>query len=188
MTISKRRATTVFNRFNFTITDIIDFSDPTPTIYDPNDFFTFYEIIFAVNETSPQWWHSTQYMFLLGIVSFLGDNVSTENGTGSDDRLTRLQEFLVTPTFLFNNVVFGGPLEGLGTSASLAMPSYRVILIFCSAHCIVDYRSVHTLHLPRWWGSHSMLVFSMFDPVNIRSNAKHIRLPGNRHCSQDCYE
>jgi hypothetical protein len=128
MTISQRRATTVFNRFNFTITDVINLSDPTPTIYDINDFFIFYEIIFAVNETTPQWWQSTQYMFLLGIVSFLGNNVPTENGTGSDDRLSRLQEFLVTPTFLFNNVVFRGPLEGLGTSASLAIPSYRVIL------------------------------------------------------------
>jgi hypothetical protein len=130
MNISSRRATTVFDRFNFTITDIIDFSDPIPTVYNPDDFFTFYEIIFSVNETDPQWWHCAQYMFLLGIVSFLGDNVSTENGTGTDDRLSRLQEFLATPIFLFNNVVFGGPLDGLGTRAALAIPSYRVHSIF----------------------------------------------------------
>lgn len=65
-------------------------------------------------------------MFLLGIVSYLGDNVGVQNGTGSEDRLSRLQEFLATPIFLFNNVAFGGPLPGLGKSAALAIPSYRV--------------------------------------------------------------
>jgi len=68
-------------------------------------------------------------MFLLGVVSFLGDNVPNQNGTGSDDRLSRLQEFLATPIFLFNNVAFGGPLSGMGESAALAIPSYRVLAL-----------------------------------------------------------
>src|SRR5947207_12710299 len=41
MTVSQRRASAVFDRFNFTITDVIDLSDPVPTNYTAKDFFTF---------------------------------------------------------------------------------------------------------------------------------------------------
>ena len=45
MAISLRRASTVFHRFNFTIMDITDLSEPTPIVYDPEVFFSFYNII-----------------------------------------------------------------------------------------------------------------------------------------------
>ena len=127
LTIWGRRASTVFDRFNFTIIDIIDFSDPTPVEYTPDDLFLFYNIIFAVNQTQENWWLSTQYLFLLGVTSSL-TTWPAENGTGSHDQLSRLQEFLATPIFLFNNVQYGGPITGLGTSASLVTQSYRVLL------------------------------------------------------------
>jgi len=126
MTISQRTASTVFDRFNFTITDIINFSDATPTNYTANDFFTFYEIIFNVDQTRANWPQTTQYMFLLGIATFLGSPTPTQNGTGSDDRMSRLQEFLSTPIFLFNNAMYGGPTPALGKSVTLAVRSYRV--------------------------------------------------------------
>ena len=128
MTVSQRRASAVFDRFNFTITDIIDISDPIPTNYTADEFFMFFDIVFALNETDANWWKTTQYLFLLGIQTYLGDPTSVQNGTGSDDRLSRLQEFMATPIFLFNNFVYGGPLEDMGTSATLAIPSYRVRL------------------------------------------------------------
>ena len=128
MTVSERRASAVFDRFNFTITDIIDFSDPVPTNYTADDFFTFYDIVFALNETEDNWWKTTPYLFILGIQSYLEDVSSVQNGTGSDDRLSRLQEFLATPIFIFNGFVYGGDVDGLGKSATLAIPSYRVCL------------------------------------------------------------
>jgi hypothetical protein len=128
MTVSQRRASAVFDRFNFTIIDIIDFSEPISTNYTAEDYFTFFDIVFALNETDANWWKTTQYLFLLGIQTYLGNPTSVQNGTGSDDRLSRLQEFMATPIFLFNNFVYGGPVEGLGKSATLAIPGYRVHL------------------------------------------------------------
>jgi len=143
MTISERRASTVFDRFNFTITDIIDFSPPTPTNYTAEDFFTFYDIIFNIDQTQANWPASTQYMFLLAISIFLGTPTPTQNGTGTDDRLSRLEEFLATPIFLFNNAMFTNDSTpiGMGKSATIAMRSYRVHSILRSTnevgHCAV---------------------------------------------------
>ena len=94
MTISERRASAVFNRFNFTITDVINLSDPVPTNYTGDDFFVFYEIIFAVDESNTDSFKSTQYLFLTSVASYLRDEVDTQLETGTDDRLSRLQEFL----------------------------------------------------------------------------------------------
>jgi hypothetical protein len=126
MTISQRRASTVFDRFNFTITDVIDLSNPSPTNYTSNDFFTFYDIIFAIDQSETNWPQTAPYLFLLGLSTYLGDPTSTQNGTGSADRLSRLQEFLATPIFLFNNAIFGGPVSNMGRSVTLAIPSYQV--------------------------------------------------------------
>jgi len=126
MTISERRASAVFNRFNFTITDVIDLSDPTPTDYAADDFFVFYEIIFAVNESNINSFQSTQYLFLTSVASYLRDEVDTQLETGTDDRLSRLQEFLAVPVVLFNNINYGGPTFNMGKSVTLATPSYRV--------------------------------------------------------------
>jgi len=127
LTISERRASTVFDRFNFTITDVIDLSDPTATNYTAQDFFAFYDIIFNIDQTQTNWPQSIQYMFLLGVAIFLSDPNPIQNQTGGDDRLSRLEEFLATPIFLFNNAVFGGPTDGLGKSITLANRSYRVL-------------------------------------------------------------
>jgi hypothetical protein len=129
MTISERRASTVFNRFNATIIDIIDLSDPTPTSYGPNDFFPFYDIIFSINQSQPDWMFSTQYLFLTSLASYLRDNVDVQLSTGNDDRLSRLQEFLSVPIVVFNNVVYKGPTVNMGQSATLVSTSYRVFFV-----------------------------------------------------------
>jgi len=138
LTITSRRASTVFDRFyfhsydlsnsrfNFTILDVIDYSDPVPTNYTAADFFIFYESIFNVDSTQPNYGASVEYMFLIGIHSYLTETADTQNGTGSDDRLLRLQDFLATPIILFNNAVYGGDNPDMGKSATLASPSYRV--------------------------------------------------------------
>jgi hypothetical protein len=127
--ISQRRATTVYDRQNSSIIDILDFTAPQPMNYTADDFFQLYDSVFAV-PLLQQWNISTQYFFLLSISEFLSDQAGTENGTGNEDQLSRLQDFLATPVFLFNNVVYsqnGGPTPDMGTQAALATPSYRVI-------------------------------------------------------------
>jgi hypothetical protein len=126
MTVTNRRASTVFDRFNATIIDVLDLTDPTPTNYTAQDFFSLIDIVFAINQSEFWWPATTQYLFLLGIQTYLGNPTATQNGTGADDRLVRLQEFLATPIFLFNNAVFGGPTPNMGNTATLATPSYRV--------------------------------------------------------------
>lgn len=126
MTISERRASTVFNRFNFTIMDVIDLSPPVPTNYTPDDFFLFYEIIFSADESQPDLLETIKYQFLTSVASFLRDDISTESETGTDDRLSRLQELLCVPLVVFNNVVYGGPTSNMGKSVTLSIPSYRV--------------------------------------------------------------
>ena len=62
------------------------------------------------------------------MTSYLRDNVDTQNSTGSDDRLSKLQEFLAAPIVVFNNVVYDGPTDqyNMGKSITLAVPGYRV--------------------------------------------------------------
>lgn len=182
MTVTGRRASTVFNRFNATIIDVLDLTDPTPTNYTAEDYFTFFDIIFAINQSEPYWPVTTQYMFLLGIQSYLGDPTATQNGTGADDRLVRLQEFLTTPVFLFNNGVYGGPSPGLGKTATLATPSYRVLtnslIVLIN---LVGYRPVYFILLFRWEFHLVSLVFRCVNNGNVHSNSKHIIIPRNRH-------
>jgi hypothetical protein len=99
---------------------------PTPMNYTAQDFFQFYEVIFTVNTTQENWFLSTQFMFLSAIQQFFDPNV--DQVMAIDDRLSRLYELLAVPPFVFNNVVYGGPTDNMGTSVTLAKPSYRVPL------------------------------------------------------------
>jgi hypothetical protein len=127
MTVSERRATTIFDRFNFTILDIVDMSAPNPVLYTPEDLFPFYEIIFAIDETQPNWFATTQMLFLTSLTSFLRYDSDTETATGSIDQISRLQEFMAVPMAVFNDVIYGvGLPPNMGTTVTLAIPSYRV--------------------------------------------------------------
>jgi len=144
MTISERRASTVFDRSNFTITEIISLSDPKPTNYTPEDFFHFYAIVFAVDENQANYTSTIQYLFLYSIASFLIEQV-TERAVD----LARLRQFLATPLLIFNNVEYGGPTFDMGKSVSLAIPSYRVPLTISNAQLIhlVHHCSVHLIFI-----------------------------------------
>lgn len=149
MSLWSRRASTVFHRFNFTIMDIIDLSEPEATDYKPEIFFQFYSIVLGVNQSNPGWFSSTEYLLLTSVGSYLRDDVDTQFATGGDDRLSRLQKFLVTPIVVFNNVVYEGPTKNMGRSVTFAVPSYRVFFLFeVHAHCdVVDHLSSHTRHI-----------------------------------------
>jgi hypothetical protein len=147
MTISERRATTIFHRFNFTILDVVKMSDPTSVIYSPDDFFPLYEIIFAIDESQPNWFATTQMLFLTSLTSYLRYDSDTESATGSVNRVSRLQQFMAVPMAVFNDVIYGvGLPPDMGTSASLAIPSYRVRPCLTKLN-VVNYRSVYALLL-----------------------------------------
>jgi len=126
MATSARRASAVFDRYNVTIMDVLDLSEPTIVELEPADYFLFYEIIFALNQNQPNWGSSIQYMFLTSVASSLQTKANESIATGGDDRLLRLQEFLAVPIALYNNAVYGGPTEDMGKSMSLAIPGYMV--------------------------------------------------------------
>lgn len=128
MTISKRRATTVFNRFNYTILDVTDLSDPVPVTYTPDDLFGFYDIILNVNLSQTNWEYSMSFALLYSIGNFLHQNQDNQLDSGGASRQSRLQEFLATPIAIFNNAWFLLPDDAttMGKSVALAVPGYRV--------------------------------------------------------------
>jgi hypothetical protein len=144
MTITERRASTVFNRSNYTIMDIIKISDASPTNYTVNDFFLLYEIIFAFNASKEDASLTTQYLFLEAIVQNLQNGLKANDLT-TGARLLQLQAFLAAPLVVFNNIVWGGPTPNMGNSAALAVPSYRVYPVVSDHLQSVDHRPLHTL-------------------------------------------
>jgi hypothetical protein len=125
MTISRRRASTVYSRLNFTIIDVIDLSDSSPVDYTPDDFFSFYEVIFNIDLNVTDY-TSIQFTFLGSIVGFLLSSQDQQIDNGIGTRQLRLQEFLATPLVIFNNAWIQDLTTDMGKSLSLAVPSYRV--------------------------------------------------------------
>ena len=128
MTVTKRHGSTVFDRANLTILDVTELSDPIPVTYEPEDFFAFYEAIFAVDLNSTSFPTSTPYSFLVTISSYLQG--SGDNGIeplGGSPRI-RLQEFLATPIVIYNDAWLGltSSEPGMGKNLVLAISSYRV--------------------------------------------------------------
>lgn len=125
MTISKRRASTVFSRSNFTIMDVTNLSDPSPVNYTADDFFSFYEVLFKLASNHPDI-TSTQFTFLLSISGYLLTNQGEQIDDGVGIRQLRLQEFLACPLVIFNNAYIQQLMPDMGNSLSLAIPAYRV--------------------------------------------------------------
>jgi hypothetical protein len=143
-----RHATTAFNPFSFTIMTIKDLSTPVPPHYNPQDFFGFYDIMFALNQSQPNWYLTTEYMLLIALTSQLGADLDTQRATGSQDRIFKLREFLAVPIFLFNNVAFGeGGQHQTGKSITLAIPSHKKPPRSSKARCLVNNCSIHPLLL-----------------------------------------
>lgn len=125
MTIFERRASTVYDRFNFTIQDVSNVSNPSLVEYQPDDFFGFYDAIFAIgNETD--FGLTTQYGFLLILSSFLLFDQDDQIEYGGGNRALRLEEFLATPIAIFNNAWFALPADDMGNSLSMVVPGFRV--------------------------------------------------------------
>ena len=127
MTISERRATTIFDRSNLTIMDVVDLSPPIPTNYTAEDFFFFYDIIFAANQNQENFSTTAQFLLMTTVATFINQTV-TDTSFGFQATSSNLQQLLATPLLVYNYVVWGPPPTiNMGNSMALAVPSYRVL-------------------------------------------------------------
>jgi hypothetical protein len=127
MTVSKRHGSTIFDRSNLTLIDVIDLSEPLQVIYEPEELFAFYEFVFAIDLNSTDFFLSTPYSFLLTISSYLQGSKNQIQPLGGSPQI-RLQEFLATPTVIYNDAWLGLTVSDpdMGKSLALAIASYRV--------------------------------------------------------------
>lgn len=127
MTITKRRATTAFDRGNATILDIIDLPDyKEPTNYGPEDFFGIFSRTFFIDNDDINNIKTIEFQFLNVLTSFLSI-IGTEDQI-NEEAFHGLRSLMAVPVMLYNNAVLGdGPTPtDLGKSATVAIPSYRV--------------------------------------------------------------
>lgn len=114
MTILERRASTVYNRPDFNVLEVMDLSNQSPKIYSPQDFFGFYNIVLNIDDTRPNFWQSSQYSLLYTLSVYLQRNQDNQLDSGGGTRKLRLHRFS-------SDIV-----SGLGTAIAMAVPGYRV--------------------------------------------------------------
>jgi hypothetical protein len=186
MTISERQSTTVFDRSNLTIIDIVNISDPTPTNYTVNDFFTFYDIIFLVNETDPSYNITPQYLLVRLLNEDLISNPLNWFNIGAASGVSKLQQLLTTIPLIFNNMFWQYPFSSdieMGTSVVFAIPRYRVPIPLLTSFAylqLVDHRTIYPLFLH----SRGVVIPGMV-PCNtviyiVRTIPERIAVPRNR--------
>jgi hypothetical protein len=127
MTITKRRATTAFDRANATILDIIDLPDyKEPTNYGAEDFFGIFSRAFFIDNNDINNIKTIEFQFLNVLTSFLSI-IGRENQI-NEEAFHGLRSLMSIPIMLYNNAVLGdGPTPtDLGKSATVAIRSYRV--------------------------------------------------------------
>jgi hypothetical protein len=128
MTVTKRRATTAFDRANSTIMDIIDMSDlKEPTNYGPEDFFPIFAKAFEIDENDINNVRTIQFQFLSVLTSFL--SLIGSEDQGNEEPYGGLRSLMSIPVMLYNNMVLGtsgNTPSDIGKSATVAIPSYRV--------------------------------------------------------------
>jgi hypothetical protein len=130
--ITKRRSTTVFNRYNYTILEVLNVSEEwEATNYTADDFFPIFDAVFSVDINQPGWNNSVEYQFLRASWSYLSSRINTQEATGADEGITKLRQLFAVPILDFNNLVFvGGPIpDDLGKTITLANVSYRIRVV-----------------------------------------------------------
>jgi len=116
VTITQRRASTVYSRGNMTILDVFDLGTPQPTNYGPEDFFPIFDMAMS-NATDNA--AGIQYVFWIA---------SQGNTDTQYDAQFLLRQLIAVPVGIFNDPTFWGiyPDANLLTTGNLATPSYRV--------------------------------------------------------------
>jgi hypothetical protein len=134
ITITKRRATTVFDRYAYTILKVSLSDIWEPTNYTSADFVPIFEAVFTVPIRDQGFNISTQSEFLMQTYNYFLNRINSTQNQGADEGLAKLRSLFAVPVLTFNNVVYStvGPIPAdLGENISLAKESYRVI-----THCV----------------------------------------------------
>lgn len=179
MTVLSRRATTAFNRRNGTITDIISWSDPSPTNYTVDNFFTIYKIMFALDSNSTVPIQTTvNYDFLYIIGSYLSSPSVSQ--IDQDSTISKVQQFLATSLILFTPINWPGvaPLTDMGTQAALGVQNVRVTLL--QEPCVdvlAGDCSVYALRVYDWRVCLIGMVPYRSHPYSPSRNSKSLALP-----------
>ena len=129
--ITMRRATTAFDRHNYTILEVMHFSEEwEATNYSSKDFFAIFDAVFSVDIFQPGWNTSSKFDFLVTCWSYLTERIERDEEAGVIEGMSKLRSLFTVPVLEFNNAVFGDPYpDDLGKSISLATVTYRVRLI-----------------------------------------------------------
>jgi hypothetical protein len=174
----------VYNRFNLSITDIIELSDPTPILYAPEDFFPFYDLLFDVDQTALGYETSVQFSFLRSIAVDMIES-SSNNTFEAGLPSTKLKQLLATPLLVFNNVMWpsSGPSD-LGNSVAFAVPSYSVSPTYIYNLTAVNNRSIFPVHVHGGWTPYVDLVSLAAHFYILYPDTDVIFIPGIRFCLQ----
>jgi len=127
--ITKRRATTCFNRFNHTILEVLSLAQEwEATNYGPEELFPIFDAVFTVDIGQQNWDTTTQFRFLRLTWLYLSSRIDAQQATAGEEGMIILRQMFAVPFLVFNNLVYGGPLpDDLGKSITIAEVSYRVI-------------------------------------------------------------
>lgn len=107
--------------------DVIKLSSPTPMVYEPSDFFGFYDaIFFGIDPNSTTLQPTTQFDLLNSIASYLEFTADDQIETTGASRQLTLQQFLATPLAIFSDSWRGDETTGMGNTLALAVPGYKV--------------------------------------------------------------
>jgi len=123
------QATTVYDRTNDTILQVLDLTNPLPTNYSAEDFLKVFDLALEI-DFAPGFLNSTQYQNLEYLAVWF---VPSANYDVDYAKLLQLNQFIATPIQVFNYQFFQSPgiplivpLENLNKTGDLAKPRYQV--------------------------------------------------------------
>jgi hypothetical protein len=136
VSITKRWAKTVFDRYEYTILDVTLSDTWQPANYTRDNFTLFFDAIFTIRLDEQGYNTSTQLDFLVLTYRYFVSRINSTETQGADEGLSKLRSLFAAQMLVFNNVNYGqGPIpDDLGKTISLAKVSYRVPFLSISAY------------------------------------------------------
>jgi len=134
VSVNQRFATTVYDRSNYTILEVLELSEPVSANYTPQEFFQFYDM--ALDFSSDTSSGVTNFMFFQAINYDI--NGQSSGQLDLVEITAHLRRLIVVPISVFNSRFLDPlgtsdiPSENMNRPAALAVGEDRVLLlIFC---------------------------------------------------------
>ena len=131
-TITQRNATTVYATSNYTILDVYDLSEASPTNFTAAMFLQVFDSVFSISNATPSINSDFNSMIQLGSVSF------PSNDSVIDVQLvTHLERIIALPVSVYNDNFLNGAYGGLPPNqkatvrGAFATASQRVKTLLC---------------------------------------------------------